>query len=1038
MRSWRIALSLCLVLVAAGISLTHAQGVRHRLEATLPDNPDHEVSSDEWNDTHVMTGGTHHDTMIRDTGQPDGWDWHSMHPIGLPGCPTPGHVPTSNGTVWECAAPPGAATGAPTTAGYWTKTPDATLTNEVALSTLATGILLNTTTTGVPTIYAGTGPVANQFMRSLNASGVGTFTQVGLLDLNFDPATQAELDAHTNTLVTSVHGSTSTNTANRIVQRDASGNFTAGTITANLSGNATTATALQNNPVDCPAGQFAHTIAATGNLTCDDVATEVEFQSHVSTTTAHAAATAVHGATGAVMGTTNTQSVSNKTFDNSNIATFWDTRVTLQDQADTTKQAVFEVSGVPTGTTRTVTIAGSASSVTVVPKACVGTDKFRELTADGVFLCDADQAGSAGTGITSLNGLEPVTQLLAVGTAGTDIAWSSVTATHTLNVPDASATARGVVTTGTQTFAGQKTFSTGLTGTLTGNASTASVLAANGANCGAEQAPLGVDAAGAAEGCFAVLTPTSTAEVSNKSLQDSTTWIVDQADNTKRATFEVSGIATGQTRTVTLPNANSVTVVSSAAVTSQFLTEITTGGVTTRAQPAFSDISGTATKAQISDTGTWNETEIPVLTTGKYTDALLVDGSRNAQKLVFSSTGASPVNRQLQVVDGLVQAASLAGTEGRYIKKESLEVLASDNYGNDSITLGTKTTGNYIAQLTAGTNMTLANCSPGESLNCTINVASAYRTIQDEAAALTQRQIINFTGPSVACVDNAGASRTDCTITGTPTPGGSDTQVQFNDAGVLFGEAGLTYNKTTDVLTAVGGFVGLTDAQVPSTITRDSELAAWDLQDAFGAGKEITGANSEANAALVGDGTVKWKFWSEGGKPRQRGVCDPGPACDLEFTGETDKDILLTTNGTGEINFTVPEADRITYTQGVVSGRIVPVLMASTTLSALSGATATATNLIPGNSILEGVRVKVTTLITGATSFDVGDADLVNKWGDNIAVALDTETNIANFAATTPVYNLAARNVVLTANGGNFTAGAVQVVAYYRLLPGFP
>lgn len=36
----------------------------------------------------------------------------------------------------------------------------------------------------------------------------------------------------------------------------------------------------------------------------------------------------------------------------------------------------------------------------------------------------------------------------------------------------------------------------------------------------------------------------------------------------------------------------------------------------------------------------------------------------------------------------------------------------------------------------------------------------------------------------------------------TPTPGGSDTQVQFNDAGTLAGDAGLTYNKTTGTLTA--------------------------------------------------------------------------------------------------------------------------------------------------------------------------------------------------------------------------------------------
>jgi hypothetical protein len=39
---------------------------------------------------------------------------------------------------------------------------------------------------------------------------------------------------------------------------------------------------------------------------------------------------------------------------------------------------------------------------------------------------------------------------------------------------------------------------------LAGNASTATALAANGANCPSGQAPLGVDASGAAEGCFAV------------------------------------------------------------------------------------------------------------------------------------------------------------------------------------------------------------------------------------------------------------------------------------------------------------------------------------------------------------------------------------------------------------------------------------------------------------------------------------------------------------------------------------------------------
>ena len=35
-------------------------------------------------------------------------------------------------------------------------------------------------------------------------------------------------------------------------------------------------------------------------------------------------------------------------------------------------------------------------------------------------------------------------------------------------------------------------------------------------------------------------------------------------------------------------------------------------------------------------------------------------------------------------------------------------------------------------------------------------------------------------------------------------PGGSDTHVQFNDGGTLGGEAALTYNKATNVLTSTG------------------------------------------------------------------------------------------------------------------------------------------------------------------------------------------------------------------------------------------
>ena len=63
----------------------------------------------------------------------------------------------------------------------------------------------------------------------------------------------------------------SANTASAIVARDGSGNFSAGTISAALSGNASTASALAANPSDCSSGQYATTIAANGNLTCQAI-----------------------------------------------------------------------------------------------------------------------------------------------------------------------------------------------------------------------------------------------------------------------------------------------------------------------------------------------------------------------------------------------------------------------------------------------------------------------------------------------------------------------------------------------------------------------------------------------------------------------------------------------------------------------------------------------------------------------------------------------------------------------------------------------
>jgi hypothetical protein len=100
------------------------------------------------------------------------------------------------------------------------------------------------------------------------------------------------------------------------------------------------------------------------------------------------------------------------------------------------------------------------------------------------------------------------------------------------------------------------------------------------------------------------------------------------------------------------------------------------------------------------------------------------------------------------------------------------------------------------------------------------------------------------------------------------------------------------------------------------------------------------------------------------------------------------------------------------------------------TLSGLSEASVTSSIRIPDRSILLGVSTRVLTAITGAASFDCGGAGETGKFG----VALGTTSGSTNVGVVGPEAFYADTPIVLKANGGSFTGGAVRIAIHYLTL----
>lgn len=108
------------------------------------------------------------------------------------------------------------------------------------------------------------------------------------------------------------------------------------------------------------------------------------------------------GISSAPLGLTDSQSPTNKTFDNTNALTIKDGSFTLQNTSDSTKQAVFSLSGITTGNTRTISLPDySATMASLAGTETLTNKTLTSPTISSPTITNATLSTDAITGYTS-------------------------------------------------------------------------------------------------------------------------------------------------------------------------------------------------------------------------------------------------------------------------------------------------------------------------------------------------------------------------------------------------------------------------------------------------------------------------------------------------------------------------------------------------------------------------------------------------------------------------------------------------------------
>jgi microcystin-dependent protein len=133
------------------------------------------------------------------------------------------------------------------------------------------------------------------------------------------------------------------------------------------------------------------------------------------------------------------------------------------------------------------------------------------------------------------------------------------------------------------------------------------------------------------------------------------------------------------------------------------------------------------------------------------------------------------------------------------VTNENVFGYGATGVGSNSVVIGNDS----ITKTVLKGNIGIGTTTPYTDLTVNGDVAITGGLYDSSASSGTNGYVLQTTGTGISWVATSSLGISSA-------PGGSNTQVQFNDGGSFGGDSGFTYNKTTDTLSVNGGVEGVT------------------------------------------------------------------------------------------------------------------------------------------------------------------------------------------------------------------------------------